>query len=191
MAIRVSVRKERADGIDLRSRQAYDAARELYVFTIDLVPKDGGAGAVAGALEALARLEASDLSECALRFDEVLRDQLDAGALSRALEPRGEFTDRYVRAAMRRMGELAPGGRVDFPDGSHYRPSIPIELDAALSQAGSAVGFLAFLRSFTENLEGQHAAEALRSLVAPEQDVAGFREQLEVARGAERGCRAL
>lgn len=191
LAVRVTVREEHAAGIELRSRQSYDAARELHVFAIDLVPTDGGAAAVAGALEALTRLEASDLSKCALRFDEALRSQLDAGALSRAIEPRGEFTDRYVRAAMRRMGELAPGGNVDFLDGSRYRPSVPIELDAALSQAGSAVGFLAFLRSFTEHFEGEHAAEALRSLVAPEQDVAGFREQLEVARAAERSCRAL
>lgn len=190
LAVRVTLRAEHAGSIELRSRQAYDAARELNVFAIDLVPRDRGAAAVERALGALARLDASDLSPCALRFDAVLRAQLDAGALSRALEPRGEFTDRYVRAAMRRMGEVAPGGRVEFQDGSRYHPSVPIELDAALSQAGSAIGFLAILRTFSEHLEGDHAIEALRSLVAPEQDVAGFVERVDQARGAEQSCLA-
>ena len=30
--------------------------------------------------------------------------------LSRALTPRGAFTDPYLRAAMRRLGEVSPGG---------------------------------------------------------------------------------
>jgi hypothetical protein len=190
LAVRVTLRAESADAIELRSRQAYDAARELHVFAIDLVPADAGAAAVEGALRALARIEASDLSPCSLRYDAELRGRLDAGALSRALEPRGEFTDRYVRAAMRRMGEVAPGGSVEFLDGSRYRPSVPIELDAALSQAGSAIGFLAILRAFSEHLEGEHAREALRSLIAPELDVAGFADRIEEARGAERSCLA-
>ncbi len=112
LAVRVAVRSEWADAIELRSRQSYDAARELHVFAIDLVPTDRGAAAVQGALEALSRLGSADLSPCALRFDKALREQLDAGSLARALEPRGAFTDRYVRAAMRRMGEVAPGGVV-------------------------------------------------------------------------------
>ena len=190
LAVRVTLRPEHAGSIELRSRQAYDAARELNVFAIDLVPRDGGAAAVERALGALAQLDASDLSPCAMRFDAVLRAQLDAGALSRALEPRGEFTDRYVRAAMRRMGEVAPGGRVEFRDGSIYHPSVPIELDAALSQAGSAIGFLAILRSFSEHMEGDHAIEALRSLIAPEQDVAAFGEGVDEASRAERSCLA-
>ncbi len=190
LAVRVTLRSEHADAIELRSRQAYDAAREFHVFAIDLVPRDGGAAAVQGALGALARLDASDLSTCAMRFDAALRDQLDAGELSRALEPRGEFTDRYVRAAMRRMGEVARDGRVEFQDGSRYQPSVPIELDAALSQAGSAIGFLAILRTFTEYFEGDYALEALRSLIAPEQTVAGFSERVEKARSAERSCLA-
>jgi hypothetical protein len=190
LAVRVALRPEHVDAIELRSRQSYVAARELHVFAIDVVPRDGGARAVEAALAALARLAADDLSPCALRFDAVLRSALDPGALSRALEPSGEFTDRYVRAAMRRMGEVSPGGAVSFPDGSSYRPSVPIELDAALSQAGSAIGFLAILRSFAEELEGEHSVEALRSLIAPELDLDGFAGQLEQARSAERACLA-
>jgi hypothetical protein len=190
LAVRITLRPEQADAIELRSRQSYDAARELHVFAIDLVPSDGGARAVEAALAALARIGADDLSPCALRFDAELRSELDPGALSRALEPRGEFTDRYVRAAMRRMGEVARGGVVSFLDGSSYRPSVPIELDAALSQAGSAVGFLSVLRAFAEHLEGEHAVEALRSLIAPELDLDGFGERVERARAVERACLA-
>jgi hypothetical protein len=91
---------------------------------------------------------------------------------------------------MRRMGEVARDGRVEFQDGSRYQPSVPIELDAALSQAGSAIGFLAILRTFTEYFEGDYALEALRSLIAPEQAVAGFSERVEKARSAERSCLA-
>jgi len=190
LAVRITLQPEYADAIELRSRQSYDAPRDLHVFAVDLVPSDGGAAAVGAALAALSKLDSSDVTGCRLRFDERLRAQLDAGSLSRALEPRGEFTDRYVRAAMKRMGEAVPGGVIEFIDGSRYDPSIPIELDAALSQAGSAIGFLAILRSFSEHLEGEYADEALRSLVAPEQGVAGFGEQLDAARAAERSCLA-
>jgi len=107
---------------------------------------------------------------------------------------RAEF--RRGVAGSARFGRLvararAAHGEVTFLDGSHYKPSVPIELDAALSQAGSAVGFLAFLRSFTEDFEGAYAAEALRSLVAPEQDSEVFREWLEIAGERERSCRKL
>ena len=190
LALRVTVREAHAETVELRSRQSYDAARELYVFAIDLVPKDGGAASVQGALAALAKLGSADLSDCALHFDATLREQLDAGSLSRALEPRGEFTDRYVRGAMRRMGEVAPGGEVNFVDGTRYRPTVPIELDAALSQAGSAIGFLAILRAFAEHFEGEHSVEALRSLIAPEEDVASFEAHVAVALAAEQECRS-
>ena len=65
---------------------------------------------------------------------------------------------------------------------------MPIELDAALSQAGSAVGFLAVLRTFSTYLEGEHAGEALRSLIAPELDVPGFAERAALALEAESDC---
>lgn len=190
LAVRVLIRPAWQERIELRSRQSYDAARELHVFAIDLVPTDRGAAAVQGALDALAKVSPSDLSDCALRFDRAMRAELDPGSLARALEPRGEFTDRYVRGAMRRMGEVADGGVVTFTDGSTYRPEVPIELDAALSQAGSAVGFLSVLRSFTKHFEGAHAVEALRSLIAPEQGVDAFSARFEAARAVEATCLA-
>jgi len=188
LVIRVELRAD-AVGADVRSRAGYDAARELHLFAVDLVAQSGGR-AVADALAALGRLERDDVTGCALVFDAKLRESLDEGSLSRSLAPRGGFTDRYVRAAMRRFGEIAPEGRVEFVDGSVYRPALPIELDAALSQAAGARGFLALLRSFAEELEGdEHAAEAFHSLVAPELDRATFERFRSEAAAAERSCR--
>lgn len=190
LAVRFTMRPGMGERVDFRSRQAYDAAREVHIFAIDLVPVDGGADSVQRALAALPKLRASHITGCALDFDERLRSQLDAGSLSRALEPRGEFTDRYVRAAMRRLGEVSPDGVVRFQDGSAYRPAVPIELDASLSQAGAARGFLALLRTFSILLDGEHGDEALRSLVAPELDVHAFGEVLDKAKETERKCLA-
>src|SRR5262245_32572320 len=47
---------ERDGGYELRSRQGQDPVRGLHSFAIDLVPSDGGAAAVEGARQALARL---------------------------------------------------------------------------------------------------------------------------------------
>jgi hypothetical protein len=175
---------------EVRSRQNYDAARELYEFTVDLVPSDGGATVVQAAIAALAEIGAADVTGCALDFDRRLRGGLDSGALNRALTPNGDFTDRYVRAAMRRLGEVTPGGVVSFTDGSRYNPTVPIELEAALSQAGGAEGFLALLRSFVVRLESpEFERETLRSLIAPELDPAGFGEAMDRAEQAEATCR--
>jgi len=175
---------------EVRSRQTFDAARELYDFTLELVPEDRGE-AVRAARRALAALGPADVSGCRLRFDEVLREQLDAGALSRALTPSGDFTDRYLRAAMRRLGEVTPAGAVAFTDGARYDPTVPIELEAALSQAGGARGFLALLDRFVAGLAApEHRRETLRSLLAPELDPEAFARALEAARAAEEACRS-
>jgi hypothetical protein len=190
LAVRFTMRPGMSERVDFRSRQAYDAAREVHIFAIDLVPNDGGADSVQKALDALAKLRPSDVKGCALVFDDRMSELLDPGSLSRALEPRGEFTDRYIRAAMRRMGEVAPGGTVQFRDGSTYRPTVPIELDASLSQAGGARGFLALLRTFAKIIDGEHGDEALRSLIAPSLDVHSFADVLERANTSERSCLA-
>lgn len=191
LAVNVVLRPVSAGSTEVRSRQAYDAARELHVFAIDLLPAGSAAGSVNDALAALGRLRPAHVGACAMRFDETLRSSLDRGGLSRALTPRGEFTDRYVRSAMRRFGEIADGRAVRFLDGSRFDPSVPIELDAALSQAESAIGFLALLRSFAIELDGPElGAHSLRSLVAPELDAAGFETLLEGAERAERACLA-
>jgi hypothetical protein len=124
-----------------------------------------------------------------LEFDSVLRERLDPADLARALAPSGSFTDPYLRAAMRRLGEVSEGGRVTLLDGSQYAPSSPLELAAASSQAGQAVGYLALLRRFVELLEPEpQRAVALRSLVAPAMGAAEFEEALAGARAAERAC---
>lgn len=189
LAVRFTLRPGMSEHIDFRSRQAYDAVREVHIFAIDLVPADSGADSVQRALAALEKLRPSHVLDCALVFDDRMSELLDPGSLSRALEPRGEFTDRYVRAAMRRLGEILPRGEVQFRDGSVYRPKVPIELDASLSQAGGARGFLALLRSFTTMLDGEHGDEALRSLIAPSLDVHAFADVLERANTSEHACR--
>lgn len=180
----------RSDRIEVRSRQSYNAPRDVYEFSIDLVPSDGGAGAVEAALAALERLGPGNVGGCALSFDDALRRQLDPGSLARALSPQGSFTDPYVRAAMRRLGEVSVDGIVDFVDGSQFRPAESIELEMSLSNAGGAKGFLALLDAFVAQFEDsdENRVEALRSLVAPELPPAGFDEILQSARRAEASC---
>jgi hypothetical protein len=178
------------DGVvDVRSRQFYDAPRDLHAFALDFVPSDAGA-AVERAQAALGSLSRRDVSGCALRFDDTLREGLDPGALARALSPQGEFTDAYLRAAMRRLGEVSVDGVVDFVDGSQYRPSVPLELEMSISNARGAKGFLALLRAFATALEGDDTdrRESLRSLVAPELRPAEFDGVLDRADEAERAC---
>jgi hypothetical protein len=175
----------------LRTRQSRDELRDLWVYHVDLVPADGGVLAVEKARAALGAIGAGDVGGCAARFDEALHGSLDAAALARALAPRGAFTDPYLRAAMKRLGEVSPGGRIAMRDGSALNPASAIELTAAMSQPADAIGFLALLRSFVDRLEpagGRH--ETLRGLVAPEVEPARFDAMLDGAEQAERGCLA-
>lgn len=175
---------------DLRSRDGYDAARELYVFQVDVVPSDGGRGAVERALAALAAIDTASVTGCSLEFEASLRDALGVGALARALVPSGDFTDRYLRAAMRRLGELLPEGSVETAAGTRYRTSVPIELEAALSEAAQTRGFVAALRAFVAQLEEpEHRADTLRSLIAPEAASSAFASDYAEAQAREAGCR--
>lgn len=176
--------------ITIRSRLEHRAARDLYAFTLDLTPAEGAGDSVRRAIDALARIDATAIDSCRLGFESALREQLDEGALSRALSPKGDFTDRYLRAAMRRLGEVSPNdGLVEFGVGGAYRPTVPIELEMALSQAGQARGFIALLRQFVAELEEDaHRDETFRSLVAPELDPPTFEVILEKAKVRERDC---
>lgn len=176
--------------IELRSRLEHDAARDLYAFSLDLLPAAGLGDSVAAAQAALRRLKPEHVSDCNMSFDRALRSLLESGALSRALTPKGDFTDRYLRAAMRRLGEVsANDGVVDFAGGTAYRPTVPIELEAALSRAAEARGFLALLRRFVSELEtSQHRRESFRSLVAPEMDPTSFGVIMDKAEESERSC---
>ena len=147
--------------------------------------------AVANALAALASISSEDVTGCALAFDSEMRGQLDSGGLNRALAPQGAFTDRYIRAAMRRLGEVSPDGVVHFTDGSKYSPGIPIELEVSLNQAAQAEGFLALLRKFVYDLEAEdYRLETYRSLIAPELDSATFDVVVAKADAASGSCLA-
>jgi hypothetical protein len=175
------------DSLDGRSRQSNDTSRGLHRYTIDLNP--GGAVALNRARNALGQIAPGDVSGCALRFDETLRKKLDPTDLARALAPRGDFTDPYLRTALRRLGEVS-GGSIRMEDGTSYRASVPLELSAAASQAATAKGFLALLHAWVRAVEKpDHREEALRGLVAPELDPAKFATALGAANAAERSCR--
>lgn len=174
-----------AKSLDLRERGAQDTARNLYRYTIDL----GGSGNVDRARGALGSIGTGDVTGCSAGFDSALRRNLNREDLARALAPRGDFTDPYVRAALRRLGEVSPGGVIHMEDGSSFRPGVPIELAAAATQAASAKGFLALLRAWVRVLEPEpYRSEALRSLVAPEMDRAAFAKALASANAS--GCGA-
>lgn len=174
-----------------RSRQHHDAVRGVHVFALDLIPRDGGVLAVQRAKESLARLRASDFAGCALAFDAAMREGLELAALNRALGPDGSFTDPFLREAMKRQGELSPGGVVTLLDGSAFRTAAPIELMAAASESAQVKGYLAFLRAFVADLEPAEARRsALRGLIAPELGVEDFDAVVDAAEASERSCRA-
>jgi hypothetical protein len=189
LVVQVSLSEAARNDAEFRSRQEYNAARDLHEFTLELVPKDGGARSVEAALAALASVGPADVTGCALDFDSAVREHLDAGALSRALSPQGSFIDRYIRAAMRRLGEVTPGGVVVFTDGSRYSPKVPIELEVSLSRAAQAQGLLSLLKKFVYGLEdASYRAETYRGLVAPELDPASFEVVLEQAEAVRASC---
>jgi hypothetical protein len=178
--------------VDLRSRQFYDPVRRLHSVSLDAVPKNGGgATSVQRARAALARLEPQHVSGCAVHFDRALREQLDPSELARALAMKGAFTDPYLRAAMKRLGEVSPESEVVLVDGTVYRTWIPLELAAAASQAAEVKGYLVLLRRFVAELEpAPYRRETLRGLIAPEVSPAGFDTMMDEAEAAEQRCLA-
>ncbi len=179
------------DELELRSRDERDAARNLFGFSLEIIPAEGSGGAVASAQAALASLEPRQARGCAIDFDTQMREDLGIGELSRALTPKGAFTDPYFRAAMRRLGELSPGGQVKFAGGVSYRPAVPIELEAALVRSAEARGYLALLRSFVDLMEEPaYRRETLRGLIAPELDATSFGVIVDGAEAREKNCLA-
>lgn len=190
LLVRIDLTPEAAaQKFELRSRTAQDPARGLQEYALDFV-RAGSGLSPERALSALARVDTRDVTGCALAFDQGLRDALDPEQLSRALAPRGGFTEPYLRAAMKRLGELSPGGVVTMLDGSRWNPSVPLELSAATSQSSLAKGYLALLRAFARNLDGAgEATETLRGLVAPELEPRAFGAAFQSASAREKGCR--
>jgi hypothetical protein len=189
LLVKVEMPADRRAGYELRSRQMRDELRDLHVYSVDMIPSDGGVNSVRRAREALARLTPADATGCTRSFDDALRQQLDPAALARALAPRGAFTDPYLRAAMKRLAEISPEGQIEMADGSRFTGS-PLELAAAMSQAAQAKGYLALLRAFVRELEiPENRQDTLRGLVAPESGAAAFADVLGRAERQEAGCR--
>lgn len=181
----------RSGGVELRQRQTYDAVRRLHHFTLNLAPRNPSASSVRRAHGALARIRSDQVSGCALRYEDTLREELDPAGLARALTPSGSFTDPYLRAAMRRLGAVSPGTAVVLADGTSYRTEIPLELSAASSQASEVRGYLALLRRFVAELEAApYRRETLRGLIAPEVGPSDFAAIVDASEAAERHCLA-
>jgi hypothetical protein len=179
-----------SEKVELRSRQGQDATRGLHEFAIDLVPSQSAENTVTRAQAAIARLDRRDITGCAAVFDDAFRHALDREALTRALVPHGAYTDPYLRAVMKRLGEISPEGAVTLEDGTRLNPAAPIELAAAMSQASEVKGYLALLRAFSRELEGpDRASETLRGLVAPELEPSSFAKALAGAEAQEKSCR--
>ena len=180
--------KARRSKVDLRQRQSYDPIRRQHALQLDLVPTTADASPVQRAQAALARIGAQQVSGCRLSFDDTLRARLDRSDLARALAVTG-FTQPYLRAAMRRLGELSPEGAVVLTDGASYRTAIPLELEAAQSQAAEVRGYLAMLDSFVSELEPpEYRRETLRGLIAPQLTPSAFDAVLAEADVAQQRC---
>lgn len=175
--------------IEPRRRQWEDPVRGVYVFALDLSPREAGDAAMGRARDVLARMASARVSGCALEFDTVLRGELGVAALDRALVSGASHPARFLKAGMRRLGELSPGGAIHMLDGSRYRASHPIELAAAVGQPGSAIGFLSLLRTFTDGMEPEPLRRVtLHSLLAPELEHSRFDTALGIAERRERIC---
>lgn len=175
--------------LELRVAQEPDPLRGVHELRITLAPTELQRAAASRAREALARLDADAISSCALAFDRSLRAALDPTQLARALSVYEAFGGRYVRAALRRLGELAPGAAVPLADGSRFRLDVPLEFEAAAGRAAEVVGLLSLLRDFVAELEvPEQRAAALRSLIAPGVPRAAFAAALSAARAAENDC---
>lgn len=176
---------------ETRSRQWFDPVRGLHAFSLDLVPRDGDGAARESARQALARITRADVTGCALQFDSLLRESLEPASLARALTPNGSHTDNYLRAAMKRLGEVSPDGVIQMRDGSRFRGAVPIELMAAATQPQEALGYLSLLRRFVAELEAEpQRRSALRGLIAPELPPERFAALLDEAEERERACSA-
>ena len=189
LMVRVALTERGRVDFETRSRQSVDPVRGLHLFALDLVPSDGGNADIERAREALQRIGSADVSGCSLEFDGALRSQLDPAALARALTPNGSYTDKFMRAAMKRLGEVSSGGVIRMLDGSEFRSAIPIELMAAATQPGEAIGYLSLLRRFIALLEpAAHRRHTLRGLIAPEVSPASFERFLLASEERERSC---
>ncbi len=191
LLVRIESEAAARGAVEVRSTAEFDPVRRLHRFALNLIPPDHGAEGVRRTRAALARIDAGAVSGCALEFDRGLRERLDPADLALALSGPDPLVRPHLRAALRRLGEVAPDGAITLEDGTRYRSSVPIELDAAESQASHALGYLALLRRLVAELESEPYRRAtLRSLVAPQLVPSSFDAALAGAEAREAGCRA-
>jgi hypothetical protein len=113
------------DGSDVeaRSRQSYDPIRREHLFVVYLL-KEGTRRPTQHQVRAeLERIPLGTELRCALRFEEVLRSEIDPEVIARGLRPSGSVADLYRREAMLRLGRLDQG-RV-----RRARAGAPVRLD--------------------------------------------------------------
>lgn len=179
----------KAQEYEIRTRQSYDPIRRLHGFSLDLVPPEGGAAEIRRSQESLASIRRADVMGCAEVFDRVIHEELDPEKLARALTPKDRFMDRYLRATIKRLGEVSPGQQVRLFDGSRFDVRVPIELSAAANQASRVVSYMAMLRSFIFNLEApDFRRPTLKGLIAPEVSALRFDAVMDRAETSERAC---
>lgn len=167
----------------------YETARQLHRTVLDLSRPE--ARTTRRALDGLARIGSEAVAGCALRFDAALRQGLEPARLARALTPSGDFTDPVLRASLRRLAELTPGGQIGLTDGTRLDLDAPLEFEAALGQSQDVAGLLALLRALAAELASPEQRSAiLRGLLAPELDQASFERHRARAERAERECSA-
>ena len=190
LIVSVDLEESQPDRVQRRSGHGYDVARDLYHFTVDLIPASGLLVTGDQAQQVLKRIQPRDVSGCALEFDHSLRSQLEAEALSRALAPSSSYLDPYLEAALKRLGEISPDTVISLTDGSRFRPSRPLELSAASVQSAQALGYLALLRKFVAELEpSTDQRNTLRGIIAPGTTHSDFDAIIETAEESERRCK--
>ena len=178
-----------ADDLEMRSTQEWDPVRELHHLSIHLIRSGERASVENRARNVLAGIQRGDVFGCALDFDRSMRSQLDSEALTRALMSTSNFLDPYLRVALKRLGEISPKGVIEITDGSTFRPSVPIELSAAMTRSADAVGYIALLRDFVAGLESpRHQLNTFRGITAPELSRERFGIMVAIAERLERRC---
>jgi hypothetical protein len=173
----------------LRIFTGFDTARQLHRTVLDFSRPE--VRTTRRALDGLAEIRPDAVSGCALRFDAALREGLEPTDLARALTPSADFIDPILRAALLRLAELSPDGRLRLADGTRLQPDLALEFEAALGQADQVEGFLALLRALAARMASkEEQTQVLRGLVAPELDQGSFEDRAAEAERAERECTA-
>jgi hypothetical protein len=173
----------------LRIFTGFETARQLHRTVLDFHRPE--VRTTRRALEGLAEIRPDAVSGCALRFDAALREGLEPTDLARALTPSADFVDPILRAALVRLAELSPDGRLRLTDGTLLHRDVDLEFEAALGQAHQVEGFLALLRALAARMAStEEQTRVLRGLVAPELDQGSFEDRTANAERAEQECRA-